>query len=141
MTSLPPALATAIILGAAAITGYLVWWVMFVAWARRHARRDGAAPGLWLLRRGQVPARLILPLLGLMAGFGASPLPPPLWDGRAWNVQVTDATERTLQLRAPVSAADSGSLWDLRCAVREGLLVFLRENYPGSLPRSRLEVS
>ncbi|MDP3981872.1 MAG: mechanosensitive ion channel, partial [Chlamydiota bacterium] len=43
----------------------------------------------------------------------------PYWDQKVCNVQVTDAKEQTLELRALMSAADSSSLWNLRCDVRE----------------------
>jgi len=62
-----------------------------------------------------------------------------LWDGRVVGLQVTNATERTLELRALVSARNSSDAWDLRCLVREKLLGFLREHYPGSLPKLRIE--
>ena len=45
-----------------------------------------------------------------------------LWDGRVCVLQVTDATGGTVKVRALVSAADAGSLWDLRCLVREHLV-------------------
>jgi len=45
-----------------------------------------------------------------------------------------------MELRALVSASNSSRAWDLRCAVREGLIEFIRKNYPSSLPRSRVEV-
>lgn len=60
------------------------------------------------------------------------------WDGRLCSLLVTDATERTLQLRALVSAADSSRAWNLRCFVREKLIDYLRRNHPESLPRTRL---
>jgi small-conductance mechanosensitive channel len=63
----------------------------------------------------------------------------PLWDRKVCGVQVTDATERTVQLRALMSAADSSKAWDLRCFVREKLITFLQERYPESLPRVRAE--
>jgi small-conductance mechanosensitive channel len=62
----------------------------------------------------------------------------PLWDGQTYSVQVTDATDRAVQIRALVSARDSGSLWDLRCYVREALVAYLRDSQPGALPRLRL---
>lgn len=62
-----------------------------------------------------------------------------LWDGRVAGLVVTDATERTLQVRALVSAADSGRAWDLRCLVRERLIEFLQREHPGALPREREE--
>jgi small-conductance mechanosensitive channel len=60
-----------------------------------------------------------------------------LWDHAAWNLQVTDATEHTMQLRALMSAKDSSATWDLRCQVREQLIVFIQEHYPESLPQTR----
>lgn len=61
----------------------------------------------------------------------------PLWDGRRAVVQVTDANERTMQVRVLVSAADAPRVWDLRCDVREKLIAFLQRAHPGSLPRLR----
>ena len=58
------------------------------------------------------------------------------WDGKTWSLQVTDATEQTMQLRALMSS-DLGKSWSLRCHVREELLKFLQERYPESLPRTR----
>lgn len=65
----------------------------------------------------------------------------PLWDRREWVLQVTDVTAQGVQLRILMSAADAASAWDLRCEVRERLLVFLRERYPESLPRLRVEAA
>jgi small-conductance mechanosensitive channel len=62
------------------------------------------------------------------------------WDGKAWGLQVTNANERTLELRALMSAADSSAAWDLRCEIREKLIDFLQKNFPESLPRVRAEV-
>jgi hypothetical protein len=63
----------------------------------------------------------------------------PLWDKKACGLQVTNMTEKTVELRALMSAADSSSLWDLRCAVREKLLEFLQTRFPECLPRVRIE--
>ena len=63
------------------------------------------------------------------------------WDGKVCGLQVTNSTERTVELRALVSAADASLAWDLRCEVREKLLDFFQKNYPESLPRIRAEVS
>jgi small-conductance mechanosensitive channel len=65
----------------------------------------------------------------------------PEWDRRVQVLQVTDGTERSMQLRALVSSLDSGLNWDLRCRVREGLLDFIQRHYPEYLPRARAEVS
>ena len=63
-----------------------------------------------------------------------------MWDGKAWSLQVTNATERTMELRALMSAPDSATAWNLRCHIREKLIWFLQERYPQSLPRIRTEV-
>ncbi|MEU7751808.1 mechanosensitive ion channel family protein [Micromonospora sp. NPDC049101] len=63
-----------------------------------------------------------------------------LWDGRVCVLQVTDATGGMVRLRALVSAADAGSLWDLRCLVREHLVAWIRDNRPTVMPRLRTEL-
>lgn len=65
----------------------------------------------------------------------------PLWDGRVCVLQVTDATGGKLRLRALISAADAGGLWDLRCLLREQLVVWLRTYQRSALPRIRAEVA
>jgi len=64
----------------------------------------------------------------------------PEWNGKVAGIQVTGTNDKTMELRALVSASNSSRAWDLRCAVREGLIEFIRKNYPSSLPRSRVEV-
>ncbi|MFC3501819.1 mechanosensitive ion channel family protein [Micromonospora krabiensis] len=63
-----------------------------------------------------------------------------LWDGRVCVLQVTDATGGTVRVRALVSAADAGSLWDLRCLVREHLVAWVRDQRPVAMPRVRTEL-
>lgn len=65
----------------------------------------------------------------------------PEWDQRVQVLQVTDATEKSMQLRVLVSSFDSGLNWDLRCRVREGLLDFMQSSYPQFLPRTRADIS
>jgi small-conductance mechanosensitive channel len=62
----------------------------------------------------------------------------PEWDGRVFNVQVTDATDKCIQVRVLVSAANAGNNFDLRCKVREGLIEFLAREVPHTLPVVRL---
>lgn len=59
------------------------------------------------------------------------------WDGKVNVLQVTDAKEQTLEIRALASAADASLAWDLRCEIREKLVAFIQHNYPESLPRVR----
>jgi small-conductance mechanosensitive channel len=61
----------------------------------------------------------------------------PLWDKRTWALQVTDATERTIQIRALMSARSGPDAFDLRCLVRERLVQFLKDRYPLALPQQR----
>jgi small-conductance mechanosensitive channel len=63
-----------------------------------------------------------------------------LWDKKVCVLQVTNTSERTIELRALVSAADASSAWSLRCEVREKLVNFIRENYPEALPKLRTEL-
>jgi small-conductance mechanosensitive channel len=64
----------------------------------------------------------------------------PLWDKRLAKIQVTNANEKTMEVRALVSAENSSNAWELRCHVREKLIEFLQKHYPDSLPRVRLEM-
>lgn len=59
------------------------------------------------------------------------------WDRRVFAVQVTDTSERAMQVRVLVSAASAGAAFDLRCKLREGLLAFLARDYPQCLPLVR----
>ena len=63
-----------------------------------------------------------------------------LWDGKVWNLQVTNASEHTLELRAMMSAGNSGDAWNLRCYVREHLVDYLQQHYPHSLPKIRAQI-
>jgi small-conductance mechanosensitive channel len=65
----------------------------------------------------------------------------PLWDKQAKVVQVTDATDRSMEIRILVSAKDSPTAFDLRVFIREKLIDFLKENYPESLPKSRVVIN
>ena len=62
----------------------------------------------------------------------------PLWDKKVNVLQVTDAKERTVEVRALMSAKDAGTAWDLRVFIRENLISFLQKNYPESLPKTRV---
>jgi small-conductance mechanosensitive channel len=65
----------------------------------------------------------------------------PEWDGRFFNLRVTDTTERTMQVRVLCTAATSGLAFDLRCTVREGLIDFVQREYPQFLPKMRFDSS
>lgn len=54
---------------------------------------------------------------------------------------MTDAVGGMIRLRALVSAGDAGSLWDLRCLVRERLVAWVFEHRRDALPRLRADVA
>lgn len=62
-----------------------------------------------------------------------------LWDGNECSAAVTDAKGGNVEVRILVSAATPGELWTLRCAVREHLVAWVQQNFPSSLPRTRIE--
>lgn len=62
---------------------------------------------------------------------------PELWDGRVNIIQVTETSEKAIQLRILISTSDSGKGWDLRCYLRERLIHYIAENYPDYLPKLR----
>lgn len=62
----------------------------------------------------------------------------PLWDKRIRAMQVTDAREHSIEIRALMSARNSSDAFDLRCMARERLIGFIQKNYPESLPQIRL---
>ena len=64
----------------------------------------------------------------------------PLWDGRVCGLQVTNLTERSMELRCLVSSRGSAENFDLRCLVREKMVEYLQANYPSALPTLRVEM-
>jgi small-conductance mechanosensitive channel len=62
------------------------------------------------------------------------------WDGRGANMVVYDATGGHVTVRFTVSSKDSDDIWDLRCHVREELVVWLQSNHPDALPVTRVLV-
>jgi len=80
-----------------------------------------------------------MPLAPLRAEVERIVKAAPEWDGRFFNLRVTDATERTMQIRVLCTAASSALAFDLRCTVREGLIAFMQREYPQFLPRMRIE--
>ncbi|TGE29219.1 mechanosensitive ion channel family protein [Hymenobacter metallicola] len=101
----------------------------FQNWTRNSARLTGAV---------HLQTDYTVPVEAVRAELGRILEVHPLWDKRVGVLHVTDAKERTLELRALVSAADAGAVWELRCAVREQLITFLQREFPGSLPRTRV---
>lgn len=65
----------------------------------------------------------------------------PLWDRRAAGLVVTDLKTDVMELRALVSAANSGQAFDLRCDIREKLINRIATTYPQCLPKTRAFLS
>jgi small-conductance mechanosensitive channel len=63
-----------------------------------------------------------------------------LFNGRLKKAQVTDATGATATVRFLASAANADDAFDLRCLLREELLVFLRA-HPDWMATTRVEQS
>jgi len=65
----------------------------------------------------------------------------PYWDKKVNVLQVTDAKENTLEIRALMSAASSPDAWELRVFIREKLVEFIQRKYPQCLPKTRVKVN
>jgi len=63
------------------------------------------------------------------------------WDGRVFNVAVSDFKHDTMEMRILASAGNSGAVFDLRCEVREKLIDVLQREHPEALPRQRSELA
>jgi small-conductance mechanosensitive channel len=61
-----------------------------------------------------------------------------LWDKRVAALQVTNLTDKTVELRCLISANNASQSFDLRCFLRENLLSYIKANYPQSLPQTRV---
>jgi small-conductance mechanosensitive channel len=64
----------------------------------------------------------------------------PLWDKKAWVLQVTDSTPQAMEIRCLMSSSDAPKGWDLKCEIREGLVHFIQKNFPECLPRVRADL-
>lgn len=62
------------------------------------------------------------------------------WNGDIVNLQVTDTNDRTIQIRALLSARNASLSSNLQSEIREKMLAFLQEEHPYALPRVRTDV-
>lgn len=111
----------------------LQWWIEhpFQNWTRTSSGLLGTV-FLWVDYR--MPLQPVRELLKRVCENSS------LWDRRVCLVQVTDFSERSMQLRCLVSSSDSGKAWDLRCLVREELMAMMQRDHADYLPRMRAEV-
>jgi len=99
----------------------------------------------WTRKNSQVTGTVFLHLdpftdvARLRAEFERQIKSNPLWDGRAQNLQVTDASAESIEVRMLMTADGSGANSDLRSAIRESMLAWIRDNMPEAVVRSRTE--
>lgn len=62
------------------------------------------------------------------------------WNGQVVSLQVTDAREYTVEVRAIMSANSAGQAFNLRCEVREKMIGYLQSDHPEALPRHRADI-
>jgi len=63
-----------------------------------------------------------------------------LWDKKVCGVQVTSMSEKAIEMRVLVSAADASKAWDLRCQIREKMIDYMQQKYPQALPKFRADI-
>lgn len=98
----------------------------FENWSRGSARMTGSV--FWHLDHSA-------PLDAMRAHLRDVLREIPQWDGRAFDLCVTDSTPSTIEVRALVTAKDADDLWKVRVAVRERMVRWLCEEHPYALPR------
>lgn len=64
----------------------------------------------------------------------------PLWDGKVCGLQVTNLSDRSMEIRCLMSSRNSSENFDLRCLVREEMTAWIQKNYPATFPTQRLAV-
>ena len=63
--------------------------------------------------------------------------PSPLWNKQVCGLQVTNLTDRSMELRCLMSSRNSSENFDLRCLVREKMTEWIQQNYPNAFPTTR----
>jgi small-conductance mechanosensitive channel len=61
----------------------------------------------------------------------------PLWDQKTCGLQVTNLTDRCMEIRCLTSSRNSSESFDLRCLVREQMTAWIQQNYPTAFPITR----
>jgi small-conductance mechanosensitive channel len=115
--------------------------VLPVSWFTSNVFQNWTRRESWVLGTVLLHGDFTMPVPELREELHRIVRESPLWDGRAWVLQVVDSTPTTMVLRALVSSEDAPTNWDLRCDVREKLLAFLEERHPRSLPNVRIVVA
>lgn len=112
----------------------LSWFISnpFQNWTRENARLIGTA---------MFYVDYEAPIDRLREAFEGIVKASKLWDGDVQVLQVTDVTERVLQVRCLASARSAPVAFDLRCEIREKMMAFMRDHCPEALPRDRLQLN
>jgi small-conductance mechanosensitive channel len=63
--------------------------------------------------------------------------PSPLWNKQVCGLQVTNLTDRSMELRCLMSSRNSSENFDLRCLVREKMTAWIQQNHPNAFPTTR----
>jgi hypothetical protein len=63
-----------------------------------------------------------------------------LWDKQAKSLIVNELHSSNVEIRALISAKNSSDSYELRVYIRESLLTFIQQEYPFSLPKTRIVV-
>lgn len=63
-----------------------------------------------------------------------------LWDQQTKVLQITDSSEKTITVRLLMSARTAPKAWDLRCAIREEMLIYIQNEFPEALPKTRISL-
>ncbi|PZQ61670.1 MAG: hypothetical protein DI544_03265 [Sphingomonas taxi] len=105
----------------------------FQNWTRQSSALLGSV--FWYVDAGADVERL-------RAKLGEIVTANPRWDGRFWNLQVTDVkADGSVELRGLMTAKDASTAFDLRCDVREALLAYIRAEQPEALFRRRAYIA
>ena len=100
----------------------------FQNWTREHSELMGTA---FLYVDYSVPVE------ALRAEFFRLLEDAPQWDGKIKALQVTNLSERTMEIRCLLSARNASDQFDLRCIVREAMIAFVQREFPEAFPRTR----
>ncbi|RXH55219.1 mechanosensitive ion channel family protein [Granulicella sibirica] len=79
-----------------------------------------------------------IPVESLRARLNEIVHPSKLWDGKVCGLQVTNLSEKTMELRCLMSSRNASESFDLRCLVREEMTAWIQQNYPNAFPTVRL---
>ena len=87
----------------------------------------------------KVHADYTLPINVIRSAFEGWIEESTLWDKRKSALLITNADDKTIEVRATMSAKNSDDAFVLECYIREKLVTFIQEKYPQTLPSARIK--